>query len=635
MDDPLKRRMFAQQVMNMYNSRQPMGILASSPELMGAVQNYAGGGAVKGYQLGGVQKINIDSAGVADLNKRIQNLEMMPNAQGTIQIVVNRANQKFANVEFDPKTKQFIMKPTDMEGGAPDVGSVDVIGQDEKKQILGQKLSEVEKNIKNQKNQNEKTDVTAQVDEFGDVGSAKGDISTKPFVSEKEQIDDTPGAQINNTTKNIIDKKPEDEKFPEGKNLGADRKKSGFLTDVANSYEAFKDKLAKIDRRYEVDEAKRTNYMQKIESLMEEEEDEINLEDVDKKAREVLDLKEGQYDDDRVTAFWMSMIKGGLATAAGESENALTNISKGLLFGVESFGKDLNQINQQEREDRKSLAKIRYDLMKDEKAAKIAERTLKIQAYGELAKLEENKFQFKTEMEYKTARNKITDELAFAKLDLTAAQTLQSMKLEAETFDLKVQELALNKQKQKDYVRLTEKQLSAQLRDKASTKEIKNIYALGADYATYEDGEFKFTDKGKAMLIAATTNKTKFTDLVTTAKAVGANRTIEGYKYETADKAEDAYYYYEGVIKPQLKQLDDLSKKLSGSIDAAEYDRRKNDLMEQFAKDTDAIGSPTGGVNVAPTAFDSRPDDATIKALTNQGFNAIKIGKQTFNISSN
>ena len=55
MDDPLKRRMFAQQVMNMYNSRQPIGILASSPELMGAVQNYAGGGAVKGYQVGGVE----------------------------------------------------------------------------------------------------------------------------------------------------------------------------------------------------------------------------------------------------------------------------------------------------------------------------------------------------------------------------------------------------------------------------------------------------------------------------------------------------------------------------------------------------------------------------------------------------
>ena len=607
MNDPLKRRMFAQQVMNMYNSRQPMGILASSPELMDAVQNYAGGGAVKGYQVGGVegrrqQRIKNNPVGA---NFSLSDIFINPAGASTLtsgQMSRNRI------------TKIDNTIPSNLDLPAETEMDKEITQEDKNKKIIKQQgeFGSAKENV-------------MQVDKLGDVPSAKGDISTKPFISEKEQIDDAPG-KINQTTENIL--KPSDEK-------PKDTKKSSFVTDVASSYEAFKDKLAKIDRRYEVDDAKRTDYMQKIESLMEEEEDEINLEDVDKKAREVLDLKEGQYDDDRVTAFWMSMIKGGLATAAGESENALTNVSKGLLFGVESFGKDLNQINQQEREDRKSLAKIRYDLMKDEKAAKIAERTLKIQAYGELAKLEENKFQFKTEMEYKTARNEVLDELAFAKLDLTAAQTLQSMNLEAKTFDLKVQELALNKQKQKDYVRLTEKQLSAQLRDKASTKEIKNIYALGADYATYEDGEFKFTDKGKAMLIAATTNKTKFTDLVTTAKAVGANKTIEGYKYETADKAEDAYYYYEGVIKPQLKQLDDLSKKLSGSIDAAEYDRRKNDLMEQFAKDTGAIENPTGGVNVAPTAFDSRPDDATIKALTNQGFNAIKIGKQTFNISSN
>ena len=56
MNDPLKRRMFAQQVMN---SRQPMGILASSPELMGAVQQkFANGGEVKGYQDGGVNLSN-------------------------------------------------------------------------------------------------------------------------------------------------------------------------------------------------------------------------------------------------------------------------------------------------------------------------------------------------------------------------------------------------------------------------------------------------------------------------------------------------------------------------------------------------------------------------------------------------
>ena len=555
--------MFAQQVMNMYNRRQPMGILASSPELMGAVQNYAGGGAVKGYQFGGLKVA--DQAELDRLNR------------SAIMASPALITSKYANVVFDRPSRTFKFVDLEAETKADEPITIESIIKKEGE--FGTDAKPKDKKLDN---------LTTQVDELGDVPSAKGDISTKPFISEKEQIDDAPGAKINEVNKDIIDKKPEDEKFPEGKNLGADRKKSGFLTDVASSYEAFKDKLANIDRRYEADDAKRTDYMQKIESLMEEEEDEISLEDVDKKAREVLDLKEGQYDDDRVTAFWMSMIKGGLATAAGESENALTNVSKGLLFGVESFGKDLNQINQQEREDKKSLAKIRYDLMKDEKAAKIAERTLKIQAYGELAKLEENKFQFKTEMEYKTARNEVLDELAFAKLDLTAAQTLQSMKLEAETFDLKVEELALNKQKQKDYVRLTEQQLSMQLRDKNSTKEIKNIFALGSDYATYEDGEFKFTTKGRAMLIAATTNKTKFTDLVTTAKAVAATGKIRGYKFDSADATEKAYYYYEGITKPAIAALSKTEKGLTG-LDKEAIATKTQELLDQFAKDTGGV----------------------------------------------
>ena len=561
MDDPLKRRMFAQQVMNMYNSRQPMGILASSPELMGAVQNYAGGGAVKGYQLGGVE---------GRRQQRIKNNPVGANFSLS-DIFINPAGASTltgGQMSRDRITKIDNTIPSNLDLPAETEMDKEITQEDKDKKIIKQQgeFGSAKENV-------------MQVDDF------QSDTQPK-FVAPEAQLDDAPG-KINQTTENIL--KPADDK-------PKDTKKSSFVTDVASSYEAFKNKLAKIDRRYEADDAKRTDYMQKIESLMEEEEDEISLEDVDKKAREVLDLKEGQYDDDRVTAFWMSMIKGGLATAAGESENALTNISKGLLFGVESFGKDLNQINQQEREDRKSLAKIRYDLMKDEKAAKIAERTLKIQAYGELAKLEENKFQFKTELEYKTARNKVLDELAFAKLDLTAAQTLQSMDLAGKTFDLKVEELALNKQKQKDYVKLTEKQLSAQLRDKASTKEIKNIYALGADYATYEDGQFTFTDKGKAMLIAATTNKTKFTDLVTTAKAVAANKKIKGYSYDTVDKAEDAYYYYEGITKPALEALVKTTKDRLGGIDNDEYRKQEKIILQQFAKDTGGtLDATTGG----------------------------------------
>ena len=51
--DPLQRRMFAQQILAQHaRANQPMGILASSPQLMGAVQGFKDGGAVKGYQAG-------------------------------------------------------------------------------------------------------------------------------------------------------------------------------------------------------------------------------------------------------------------------------------------------------------------------------------------------------------------------------------------------------------------------------------------------------------------------------------------------------------------------------------------------------------------------------------------------------
>ena len=52
-NDPLKRRMFAQQMMNQHNrANEPMGILASSPQLMNAAQGFKDGGEVKGYKAG-------------------------------------------------------------------------------------------------------------------------------------------------------------------------------------------------------------------------------------------------------------------------------------------------------------------------------------------------------------------------------------------------------------------------------------------------------------------------------------------------------------------------------------------------------------------------------------------------------
>ena len=97
------------------------------------------------------------------------------------------------------------------------------------------------------------------------------------------------------------------------------------------------------------------------------------------------------------------------------------------------------------------------------------------------------------------------------------------------------------------------------------------------------------------MLIASTASKIKFTDLVTSAKAAGKNKTIEGYKYGTSEQAEDAYYYYVGVTKPKLEALVKTTKGNLGTIDNEEYRKQEKAILKQFAKDTGGVLEGDGG----------------------------------------
>ena len=66
----------------------------------------------------------------------------------------------------------------------------------------------------------------------------------------------------------------------------------------------------------------------------------------------------------------MGLMRAGLAIAAGESDNALTNIAKGLGIGLEGY-KDISTLNEQER-DRKELRAISMDLIKTKEARSMA-----------------------------------------------------------------------------------------------------------------------------------------------------------------------------------------------------------------------------------------------------------------------
>ena len=110
-----------------------------------------------------------------------------------------------------------------------------------------------------------------------------------------------------------------------------------------------------------------------------------NLADFEDMAMKSLGYTEGRgpkqiADEDKKTSFWLSLIKAGLATAAGESPYALTNIARGLSFGVESFGKDLKDISATEREENRAIASAKLALLQDQRSVDVANRAAKIQA---------------------------------------------------------------------------------------------------------------------------------------------------------------------------------------------------------------------------------------------------------------
>jgi hypothetical protein len=110
-----------------------------------------------------------------------------------------------------------------------------------------------------------------------------------------------------------------------------------------------------------------------------------NLADFEDMAMKSLGYTEGRgpkqiADEDKKTSFWLSLIKAGLATAAGESPYALTNIARGLSFGVESFGKDLKDISATEREENRAIASAKLSLLQDQRSVDVANRAAKIQA---------------------------------------------------------------------------------------------------------------------------------------------------------------------------------------------------------------------------------------------------------------
>ena len=116
---------------------------------------------------------------------------------------------------------------------------------------------------------------------------------------------------------------------------------------------------------------------------MQEKGEEPTLADVQDDAIKLLGFDprelEGEFEEDRKASIFLNMMKAGLAIAAGESDNAITNIAKGFGVGLQGYGEDVNLLNKNLREDRREARNTMYNLLKDKKSEALAKRTLELQ----------------------------------------------------------------------------------------------------------------------------------------------------------------------------------------------------------------------------------------------------------------
>ena len=302
MNDPLQRKMFRQAGM----SKQPMGILASSPELMGAV---------KGYKLGGVPEIPMYNT---------------------------------------PKFQLFKSPGEDL--GLGEIGT----------SKIGDKLKE-EKVKKELENKNVDTSLS----------------EVKP--------------NINDTNKNILDNEKKEEfdinkLMPFGKNLNLRGKQDlsaaedpaliGANQEVTNAMQKVATATTKDFKDTDIAGTTYNKAINDLTGQLTKEGKEISLDDVYDEGIKLLgydprDL-EKNYDSDRRQAFWFNLMNAGLQVAAGESSNALTNISKGLGAGLQSFGKDVGDLKDDLRADRKESTNVMYRLLGTKRSEQLAKEALEL-----------------------------------------------------------------------------------------------------------------------------------------------------------------------------------------------------------------------------------------------------------------
>tara|TARA_R110000803_G_scaffold34004_1_gene74390 strand:+ start:303 stop:2174 length:1872 start_codon:yes stop_codon:yes gene_type:complete len=419
MNNPLNRSMFRQAGM----SKQPMGILASSPELMTTAQRAMMSGQPMKAEHGAVAKIGnfintanpITSLSPPDPNRFLYGSTLTPPKYG--------GGRTPSHVERD-EAKFRKNAGAQIEGP----GIIPVKGP-------------------------ESFRVTQpNVDEFTEYKA--GSTTFEDPIIKDETL-------INKKNKEILDnKKKEETKVIEPdidfkkstinkKDLLTDFKDPSMQKQLDQKSKELKIAVSEADQNEGSANALKTKGSAFDEFLKLKEKGDYDQEPIDLgKLRKIAveqsgidpnDKSEGA--EERKDAFWMSLMKAGLAIASGESSNTMQNVAKGLGFGLEAYGKDIKDLTKQERENKKEYYTVLRDLVKNEEskqaAAKLFELNIDQFNANKIAqfKIQENDIEFRKLLASKDR------EIKEKNLDLETSKFIATNKIDVTKLEMQADEL--------------------------------------------------------------------------------------------------------------------------------------------------------------------------------------------------
>ena len=138
------------------------------------------------------------------------------------------------------------------------------------------------------------------------------------------------------------------------------------------------------------------------------------------------DSLEENLTKDQQGSVWLNMMRAGLAMAAGESPNALTNVAKGFQVGLEGYGRDMKDLSDDYREDVKTYQSTMYKLLADKKSENIAKNALDVQRKA----AEFNIVQQTRGEDRKDLLDKLNTEVAMRKIKIESLATMANYDLE-------------------------------------------------------------------------------------------------------------------------------------------------------------------------------------------------------------